>query len=347
MQKLMKQHFWVVRALGYSIAAGLVASALVTRVGTGFIFAPVDTGDEASEDEGDTDGDDEAAAKKATAKAKAKRRSTSSIGLKRDREQVNGKILASNVFCPECIPLEEETDAEPIVDAEGRPMGGIQPGEKKSGLPLRLLATMESSDPQYSQATIRQEETGSVGPFWPGDVITSGVLVMSVDRGLVHLRNGPSLEYLMVGDEPPKQPKKAAKTETKKKKEEPKKKNDREIPGAEDAIKCDDSGNHCTVERAFVEKLLANPMSLAKQARVIPSIKDGEPQGFKFYGIRKGSLPRLLNLKNGDLLTSVNGTELKTMDQAMGLYTKLRNASHLSVQIDRKGKTVTKEIDIK
>ncbi|MGB1275869.1 MAG: hypothetical protein ACPG77_08970, partial [Nannocystaceae bacterium] len=115
----------------------------------------------------------------------------------------------------------------------------------------------------------------------------------------------------------------------------------------EDAINCDESGNQCTVERAFVEKLLKNPMALAKQARVIPSIKDGENRGFKFYGIRKGSLPRLLNLKNGDLLTSVNGTDLKTVDQAMGLYTKLRNASHLSVTIDRNGKTITKEIDIK
>ncbi len=350
MQALMKQHFWIVRALGYSVAAGLVASALVTRLGTGFIFAPVADNSEAGEEsDGETDGeDDESPIEKARARVKKKRRSTSTIGQKRGRDDVNQKILANNIFCPECVPLEEEPDAAPVVDAEGRPLGGIQPGEKKSSLPLRLLATMESSDPKFSQATIREEENGGVSPYWPGDVVSPGVLVMSVERGIVHLRNGPSLEYLMVGDEPPKQPKKKAKKDDKKKKDtKPKKKNDRSIPGAEEAISCDASGNHCTVERSFVEQILQNPMALAKQARVIPSIKDGEPQGFKFYGIRKGSLPRLLNLKNGDLLTNVNGTELKTMDQAMGLYTKLRNASHLSVTIDRKGKTVTKEIDIK
>jgi len=347
MEALMKKYFWAVRALGYSVVAGLVASALVTRIGTGYIFAPVaDSDDESGETDGDTDGEDEETGT-AKPKPKPKKRTTSRIGTKPGRDQVNTSLLANNVFCPECVPLVEETDAPPVIDAQGRPLGGIQPGEKKSSLPLRLLVTMESSDPQYSQATIRDEETGGASPYWPGDVVQPGVLVMSIDRGLVHLRNGPSLEYLMVGDEPAKQPKKKPKKDEKKKAAPKKKPNSRAIPGAEDAINCDESGNQCTIERAFVEKLLKNPMALAKQARVIPSIKDGENRGFKFYGIRKGSLPRLLNLKNGDLLTSVNGTDLKTVDQAMGLYTKLRNASHLSVTIDRNGKTITKEIDIK
>ncbi len=343
MVALMKQHFWAVRALGYSVAAGLVASALVTRLGTGFIFAPVAEETEASED-AEEDSDEDALAAKAKAKAKAKRTSKTTIGEKRGRDQVNSNILSKNLFCPECVPEEVPEDIPPVVNSDGVPMGGIQPGEKKSSLPLRLLATMESSDPLFSQATIRDEETGSVSPYWPGDTIDSGVLVMSIDRGLVHLRNGASLEYLMVGDEPAKQPKKKTTTDKKAKKEEPKKKNPREIPGATDAINCDSSGNHCTVQRQFVENLLKNPMSLARQARIRVN---KEPPGFRFAGVRNGSLPQLLNLKNGDVLTSVNGTELKTMDQAMALYSKLRNASHLSVTIDRKGKTVTKEIDIK
>jgi general secretion pathway protein C len=92
--------------------------------------------------------------------------------------------------------------------------------------------------------------------------------------------------------------------------------------------------------------VLANPASLAKQARVMPSVKDGETRGFKFYGIRPGSLPKLLNIKNGDLVTSVNGTELKSMDGAMSLYTKLRRASNLSITVERKGETINKEITI-
>jgi type II secretory pathway component PulC len=78
----------------------------------------------------------------------------------------------------------------------------------------------------------------------------------------------------------------------------------------------------------------------------MPSVKDGETRGFKFYGIRPGSLPKLLNIKNGDLITSVNGTDLKSVDGAMSLYTKLRRASNLSITIERKGETINKEITI-
>ena len=100
------------------------------------------------------------------------------------------------------------------------------------------------------------------------------------------------------------------------------------------------------VERAFVEQLLANPALLAKQARIVPKQKDDEVLGYKLYGIRRGSLPKLLGLKNGDMITAVNGEELKGMDKAMALYTKLRRASNLSISIERKGQTVNKEIQI-
>ena len=117
------------------------------------------------------------------------------------------------------------------------------------------------------------------------------------------------------------------------------------IDGADDAINCPDE-NTCVVERAFVEQLMSNPAMLAKQARIVPSQRDGETQGFKFYGIRRGSLPKLLGLKNGDMLTEVNGEEIRSVDKAMSLAMKLRRASNLSVTLVRKGKQITKEIQI-
>jgi general secretion pathway protein C len=229
------------------------------------------------------------------------------------------------------------------VDAEGRPLGPVlSPGEVKSGLPLRLQATMEADDPEYSLATVYDTENFSVGIYAEGDVIRPGVVVVGVDKGLVHLRNNAALEYIELGGEvpPPKAP--DAKKEDEKK-DDVAKPSENAIPGAEEAINCP-SENLCIVERAFVESLMANPAALAKQARIVPA-KDGEV-GFKFYGIRRGSLPKLLGLKNGDKLVAVNGEELAGIDQAMSLYTKLRRASNLSISIERKGKTISKEIQI-
>jgi len=162
---------------------------------------------------------------------------------------------------------------------------------------------------------------------------------------MVHLRNGGALEFIELGVEPPKGAAKPVAAPTKKKPDEDAPKPAGMIEGAENAIKCE-SENSCTIERAWLEGVLSNPASLAKQARVMPSVKDGETRGFKFYGIRPGSLPKLLNIKNGDLITAVNGTDLKSMDGAMSLYAKLRRANNLSVTIERKGESITKEITI-
>lgn len=57
-------------------------------------------------------------------------------------------------------------------------------------------------------------------------------------------------------------------------------------------------------------------------------------------------MPKLLGVKNGDVLSAVNGIQLSSLDAAMQLYTKLRSAKHVSLIIDRHGTAVHKEIDI-
>ncbi|MCA9695036.1 MAG: PDZ domain-containing protein, partial [Myxococcales bacterium] len=62
--------------------------------------------------------------------------------------------------------------------------------------------------------------------------------------------------------------------------------------------------------------------------------------GFKFYGIRPGSLPKLIGMKNGDMVTRVNGEALTSLDDAMELYTKLKTAKTIQLSIDRKGQSL-------
>ncbi len=123
----------------------------------------------------------------------------------------------------------------------------------------------------------------------------------------------------------------------------------RVIDGAAEGIQCTGLGTEaieCRIDRALIDHLLANPAALAKQARIVPSTRDGETLGYKFYGIRPGSLPKLLGLKNGDLLEAVNGESLDSIDRAMELYTKLRRATELEVSLVRKGAPVTLNITI-
>lgn len=106
---------------------------------------------------------------------------------------------------------------------------------------------------------------------------------------------------------------------------------------------CPEQGR-CVLPRTVLEQALTNPASLTKQARIMPSVRDGVARGFKLYGIRPDSLPRELGFKNGDLLKSVNGLPLGGVDQALAAYAKLRRSDKLVLEIERKGLTLSKEI---
>lgn len=121
---------------------------------------------------------------------------------------------------------------------------------------------------------------------------------------------------------------------------------DRTIPGTETGITCTDE-NHCTVKKDFLEEVLANPAQLARQARIVPAIRDGRSHGYKLYGIRPGSLPKAFGLKNGDLITHVNGHALDSIDRALDLYTKLRTQTKFEITTQRRDQTRVLHIEIR
>ena len=88
-------------------------------------------------------------------------------------------------------------------------------------------------------------------------------------------------------------------------------------------------------------------MGVAKGARVVPSVQNGKPNGFKLYAIRPNSAYAKLGLTNGDTLSSINGFELTSADKALEVYTKLREATRLSVEITRRGKPMTLNYSIR
>ena len=101
------------------------------------------------------------------------------------------------------------------------------------------------------------------------------------------------------------------------------------------------------VDRSLVEKVLAIPTAVARGARIVPSVKNGQPNGFKLYAIRPSSVYSKIGFMNGDTVHAVNGFELNSMDKALEVYTKVRESSSLSVSITRRGKPVTLNYTIK
>ena len=104
--------------------------------------------------------------------------------------------------------------------------------------------------------------------------------------------------------------------------------------------------NHVRLPKKVVDAVLANPMAVAKGARVVPAVKNGQPDGFKLYAIRPSSVYAKLGFMNGDTIHAINGFELTSADKALEVYTKLRDAQSLSIDISRRGQPVELLIEI-
>ena len=87
--------------------------------------------------------------------------------------------------------------------------------------------------------------------------------------------------------------------------------------------------------------------ALSRQARVIPHYRDGKPQGFKIVGVRPGSLYSQIGVRSGDILKSVNGEEISSPNKALELYEKLKNSDNVAVDVERRGRKVTLDYQIK
>jgi hypothetical protein len=111
-------------------------------------------------------------------------------------------------------------------------------------------------------------------------------------------------------------------------------------------VRCE-SEVRCKIARTYWDELLTNPATLAKQSRIVPHLApDGTTAGYKLYGIRRGSLPKALGLKNGDLVRSLDGQALGSLDRSLEIYAKIRRKETFTVEIERRAAALTLTVEI-
>lgn len=105
--------------------------------------------------------------------------------------------------------------------------------------------------------------------------------------------------------------------------------------------------NEIHVDRQAMDDILENQTELMRTIRIIPEQANGKMAGMRLFGIQHGSLLDLLGLENGDRLQAINGFELSDPQNAHEAYARLRMADHLTVQINRRGRTLNIDYWIK
>ncbi|MDQ6955305.1 MAG: type II secretion system protein N [Mariprofundaceae bacterium] len=89
------------------------------------------------------------------------------------------------------------------------------------------------------------------------------------------------------------------------------------------------------MNRSYLNRQIRNFPKLLSQARVMPSFKEGRPNGFVISDIVSGSLYEKIGLQNGDIIRKVNGQSITSAEQGMAMYQALQNASAIDLEIQR------------
>jgi len=87
-----------------------------------------------------------------------------------------------------------------------------------------------------------------------------------------------------------------------------------------------------------IEKAMENLGELMQQATLRPHIEDGNAAGISITGIKPNAIFRKMRLRNGDIITGVNGAPIDSVEDAVKVVEQLSSGSEIQLQIKRRGR---------
>jgi general secretion pathway protein C len=185
-------------------------------------------------------------------------------------------LVARNIFCSGCEPPVAVD--RPAMTPSGEPLA--------TALPLRLVATSISLVEAGSFATIRNTTSAMQGAYAVGDHIPGAGAVVRIHPRHVDFENEASHVVERIPIFTGEAPRAAAPAPPPPAVARPRGSRDALLAAVDAGVR-DMGDGRFEVDRALVTQLLANPSAAARGARVVPSVKDGKPNGFKLYAVRK------------------------------------------------------------
>ncbi len=96
-----------------------------------------------------------------------------------------------------------------------------------------------------------------------------------------------------------------------------------------------------TLNRASMESALENIGQLMDQATLRPHIEDGRPAGISITRIKPNAIFRKMRLRNGDVVTGVNGRPIESVEDVVNIFDDLTSSSEIKIDIKRRGRKQT------
>jgi len=241
------------------------------------------------------------------------------------RFELNATRLSKVFEVP--LPPPPEAAAAPTVTAENV----WQKNPTKSALHAALIGTAVTVPSRYSLCQLTNLDTNESFVYSVGDKFM-GARIYEIEKDRVLIDNDGKNEYIDTGVAQPSfqnlgvTPIPAA----------PQASNDvRQL-----------SDHQYVVSKQTINENLSDLSKLATQARIVPSFKNGVANGFKLFSIVPDSLYAKIGVQNGDVIRKINGYEMNSPDKALEIYSKLRDANRIEIEIERRGETLRNSYSI-
>jgi len=89
------------------------------------------------------------------------------------------------------------------------------------------------------------------------------------------------------------------------------------------------------IDRKEVESAMGDVNNLMRQISVKPHMSDGKPDGIAVASVQANSIFKKAGLQSGDVILSIDGKEIKTFEDVMGMYESLKSSSRIEMQVKR------------
>ncbi len=225
-----------------------------------------------------------------------------------------------------------EKPAEQTTTTQWRSDGPPQ----RSNLPVTLVGTIVSSNPNFSMATIKSSSRGEAEQFFIGDKLLKQATITTIERNRVYFVRDGRKEYIETTE--------SVKSALPRTPASPRTSRGGESRGS--GVREVAPGKY-TVDRGRVESVVSNLSEVMTQARVVPHFENGKSAGWKIFAIKPNSIYAELSLKNGDIIQRINGVDIDSPAKALEMYQQLASETNISIDLIRRGKKQTFDYEIR
>jgi len=99
------------------------------------------------------------------------------------------------------------------------------------------------------------------------------------------------------------------------------------------------STQRISLNRSMIDDATQDIGKLMTDASIQPYFENGNPEGLRLSRIKMDSIFRKMGLRRGDIITGIDGQNIRSVDDALRLYDRLKSANNVKVEIKRRGQS--------